>query len=78
MVNKTHLWKLFDDRHVLKEMCGQLKGEAPPQKNQMGFEKRKITFFCQKGEFSGPSKRQKIVISGPLILQKYLPSFQGP
>ena len=78
MVNKTHLWKFFDDRHVLKEMCGQLNGEDPPKKNQMGFEKRKITFFYQKGAFSGPSKCQKIVISGPLILQKYLSSFQGP
>ena len=65
MVNKTHLWKVFDDRHVLKEMCGQLKGEAPPQKNQMGFEKEKWPFFAKKVHFPAPQNAKKSSFQAP-------------
>ena len=54
-------------------------GDPPPQKKNLNeISIFFLTFFSQKGAFSGPSKLQKIVILGPLILQKYLSSFQGP
>ena len=58
----------------------QLKGEHPPHKKKDPNKilKYNMPFFSQKGAFSGPSKSLNIPISGALILQKYLPRFQGP
>ena len=50
----------------------------PKKKNPNKILKYNMPFFSQKGAFSGPSKSLNIPISGALILQKYLPRFQGP
>ena len=53
-------------------------GITNKKKNPSKILKYNMPFFSQKGAFYGPSKSLNISISGALILQKYLPKFQGP